>query len=55
MSAAPGASPTVSYLLSEVNRLARERDEVERREARLRYGLDRAIEELSRRPERSVA
>jgi hypothetical protein len=49
------AQPTVTYLLSEVNRLARERDEVERREARLRYGLDRAIEELSRRPERSVA
>jgi hypothetical protein len=49
------AQPTVTYLLSEVNRLARERDQVEAREARLLYGIERAIEELSRRPERRVA
>ncbi len=47
--------PTVTYLLSEVNRLARERDQVEAREARLLYGIDRAIEKLSERPERRIA
>jgi hypothetical protein len=48
-------SPTVTKLLVDLNRVARERDQAEARERRILFGIDQALALLSDRPERRIA